>query len=70
MRHMAARDLDRAGLPLQDIQAFLGHADPKTTQIYLDRLSQVAAAHTEQLLRVRKAAEAMALELVDDVDVT
>jgi integrase/recombinase XerD len=60
IRHMAARDLDRAGLPLQDIQAFLGHASPTTTQVYLDRLSGPASAHTDVLLRVREASAALA----------
>jgi integrase len=56
IRHMSARDLDRAGVPIQDIQAFLGHASPVTTQVYLDRLSRTAPAHEEILMKVRKAA--------------
>lgn len=64
MRHMAARDLDKAGVRLQDIQAFLGHASPLTTQIYLQRLSGPASAHTDALLRVRREAEALAQEAV------
>jgi integrase len=56
IRHMAARDLDKAGISLQDIQAFLGHASPTTTMIYLDRLVNTARAHTDVLLRVRQAA--------------
>jgi integrase len=56
IRHMSARDLDRAGVPIQDIQAFLGHASPVTTQIYLDRLSRTAPAHEKVLMSVRKEA--------------
>lgn len=64
MRHMTARDLNRAGVRLQDIQAFLGHASPLTTQIYLGQLSGPASAHTEALMRVRDEAEALAREAV------
>jgi integrase len=53
LRHMAARDLDTAGVPLQDIQAFLGHASPVTTQVYLDRLSRTASAQEKALMAVR-----------------
>lgn len=56
IRHMVARDLDRAGLRLQDIQEFLGHASPMTTQVYLNRLSGPTSAHTDALMRVREAA--------------
>lgn len=65
IRHMSARDLDKAGVRLQDIQDFLGHASPNTTQIYLDRLGKTAPAHTDALLRVRAAAEKLADELVE-----
>jgi len=65
IRHMAARDLDAAGVRLQDIQAFLGHASPTTTQIYLNRLSGPAPAHEDVLLRVRDAAAEMAQGLLD-----
>jgi integrase len=58
LRHMVARDLDRAGLPLQDIQEMLGHLSANTTQIYIGRIGRVAPAHTEALERVR----ALALE--------
>ena len=60
IRHMTARDLHRAGVPLQDIQAMLDHASPTTTQLYLDRLSGPAPAHTDVLLRVRKEAADLA----------
>lgn len=66
MRHMAAQDLDKAGVRLQDIQDFLGHASPNTTQVYLDRLGKTAPAHTEALLRVRAASEKLADELLDE----
>lgn len=56
IRHMSARDLDRAGVPIQDIQAFLGHASPVTTQVYLDRLSRTGPAHEKVLMEVRKEA--------------
>jgi integrase len=65
IRHMTARDLDRAGINLQDIQAMLGHASPLTTQIYLDRLSGPAPAHTETLLRVRAETAELARDLLD-----
>lgn len=60
IRHMAARDLDKAGLRLQDIQSFLGHASPVTTQIYLDRLRGPRPAHTDSLMKVREQAAEMA----------
>lgn len=66
MRHMTARDLDRAGIRLQDIQDFLGHASPNTTQIYLDRLGKTAPAHTEALMRIRQASENLADGLLDE----
>lgn len=56
IRHMAARELDAGGVRLQDIQAFLGHSSPATTQLYLDRLSGPASAHTDVLVRVREEA--------------
>jgi integrase len=68
MRHMSARDLDQAGVPLQDIQAFLGHLSPLTTQIYLDHLSGPAPAHTDVLMRVRGQAAALAREMVETAD--
>lgn len=35
-RHAFASDLARAGVPLTTIQRLLGHADPKTSLIYID----------------------------------
>jgi integrase len=64
MRHMTARDLDKAGMRLQDIQAFLDHASPLTTRIYLGHLSGPVMAHTEALIRVRSQAEALAREAI------
>lgn len=60
IRHMAARDLDNAGIRLQDIQAFLGHASPNTTQVYLQKLSGPAAAHENALIEIRQATERLA----------
>lgn len=65
LRHMAARDLDKAGMRLQDIQEFLGHANPNTTAVYLQKLAGPAKSHEGDLLRVRAAAEAIARGLVD-----
>lgn len=65
IRHMSARDLDEAGVRLQDIQAFLGHASPVTTQIYLDRLSRTAPAHTDVLLKVRGQAADLGRQLLE-----
>lgn len=53
IRHMAARDLDKGGVRLQDIQAFLGHASPQTTMIYLARLGQIGPSHEAILQKVR-----------------
>lgn len=66
IRHMAASDLDRAGIRLQDIQAFLGHASPVTTQIYIERLRGPAAAHTDALLKVREEAAELGRSLFDE----
>lgn len=63
MRHMTAQHLDEAGVRLQDIQSFLGHASPLTTQVYLDRLSGPASAHTEALMKVRAEAKELAESL-------
>ena len=53
IRHMAAHDLDKGGVRLQDIQAFLGHASPQTTMVYLARLGQVGPSHEAILQKVR-----------------
>lgn len=63
LRHMAARDLDQAGARLQDIQEFLGHANPNTTAIYLQKISGPAKAHEDKFMKVREAAEEMARNL-------
>lgn len=68
IRHMAAGDLDRAGIRLQDIQAFLGHASPVTTQVYIERLRGPAAAHTEALMKVREEAAGLGRALFDSED--
>ena len=56
IRHMSARDLDQIGARLQDIQAFLGHANPNTTQIYLKQLGGPPPSYEKDLLRLRKKA--------------
>lgn len=53
LRHMAARDLDKAGARLQDIQEFLGHETPNTTAVYLQKLSGPASAHEDKLMSIR-----------------
>jgi integrase len=63
LRHMAAKDLDRAGARLQDIQEFLGHMTPNTTAVYLQKLSGPAKAHEDMFMKVREAAEEMARNL-------
>jgi len=63
VRHMTARDLDEAGISLQDIQAILGHSSPLTTQIYLGRLTGTAIAHTDALIKVRAHARELAKSL-------
>jgi integrase len=63
LRHMAAKDLDRAGARLQDIQEFLGHMTPNTTAVYLQKISGPAKAHEEMFMKVRDAAEEMARNL-------
>jgi integrase len=35
LRHTFATSLDDAGVPLQDIQDAMGHADPRTTRRYM-----------------------------------
>jgi len=62
LRHMAARDLDRANVKLQDIQAFLDHASPATTAIYIHTINRTASSHEVDLQRVREAARKMALD--------
>lgn len=63
LRHMAAKDLDRAGARLQDIQEFLGHMNPNTTAVYLQKISGPAKAHEGMFMKVREAAEEMARNL-------
>lgn len=68
LRHMAARDLDKAGVRLQDIQAFLGHATPNTTSIYINALNRRADTHEDVLLRVRSVAKNLGEELLRDAE--
>lgn len=68
LRHMVARDLDRGGLPLQDIQEFLGHLSANTTQIYINRLGRVAPSHSDILDRVRaQAAQEASEDSMEDI---
>lgn len=54
LRHMAARDLDAAGVRVQDIQQFLGQLHLNSTAIYMTRLNAVGPAHEEILTRTRE----------------
>ncbi|WP_337868173.1 tyrosine-type recombinase/integrase, partial [Meiothermus sp.] len=36
LRHSVAQTLLDRGMPLEQLQKFLGHKDPKTTQIYAE----------------------------------
>jgi site-specific recombinase XerD len=60
LRHMSARQLDKAGVTLREIQAFLGHLNPNTTAIYLDALSGTLPAHESTLSEIRKVADEFA----------
>lgn len=62
LRHMVARDLSRAGVPIQEIQEFLGHSSPVTTQIYIERLSGPVPSHEATLKKVREQARKIAAE--------
>jgi integrase len=62
LRHMAARDLNKAGARLQDIQAFLGHANPNTTAIYLGKLMGPAPSLEGKLADVRNLASLIATD--------
>jgi len=68
LRHMAARDLDRAGVNLQDIQAFLGHATPNTTAIYINALNRRALSHEDTLLKIRNVARGLGEKLIDETE--
>ncbi|WP_255220255.1 tyrosine-type recombinase/integrase [Actinomadura chibensis] len=37
LRHTVATLLDEEDVPVQEIQRLLGHADPRTTQGYIDK---------------------------------
>jgi site-specific recombinase XerD len=57
LRHMAARDLNKAGVRLQDIQAFLDHQNPNTTAIYIGKLIGPPPSLEDQFAKVRDASE-------------
>jgi len=65
LRHMVASDLDKAGARLQDIQRFLGHAQPNTTAIYLQALRGPVSAMENELEKVRGAAAQIAEPLIE-----
>ncbi len=68
LRHMVASDLDKAGARLQDIQRFLGHAQPNTTAIYLQALRGPVSAMETELERVRGAAAKLAETIIEGVE--
>jgi integrase len=53
IRHMVARDMLRANVPLQDIQDAMGHASPATTQVYTKQIGSQRSAHEDALRKVR-----------------
>jgi site-specific recombinase XerD len=66
LRHMAARDLNKAGARLQDIQEFLDHANPNTTAIYLGQLSGPKPSLEDQFAKVRDAAALIGQFAIDE----
>ncbi len=60
IRHLFARDLDEAGLRIQDIQRDLGHKGMNTTAVYVGKLKGPAPSAEEHLNRVRAKAAAEA----------
>lgn len=60
LRHMMARDLNEAGVRMQDIQAALGHGSIATTQIYTNHLAGPPKTHETALDEIRKAAATLA----------
>lgn len=53
IRHMVARDMMRAGVPMDQIQEALGHSSLNTTQIYTKRLGTQRPSHEDALIAVR-----------------
>lgn len=52
-RHAFASDMARAGMPLTTIQKLLGHADPKTSLIYIDLfLEDIRAEYDKAMARI------------------
>ncbi len=49
-------DLDDQDVPLSDIQHYLGHSDPRTTQVYIRRKQEVTRNLVERIRvgRVRR----------------
>ena len=48
-RAAAGTDLDAQGVPLSEIQDFLGHSDPRTTRLYTRRKQQVSRNLVERI---------------------
>lgn len=55
LRHMAAHDLESAGVDTRKIQEFLGHSSIKTTETYLGKLTGVRRSFEDHLSRKRGA---------------
>jgi integrase len=56
LRHFASMAMDRAGVPLTDIQQVLGHQRPTTTDIYLSSIKEVKATATEAIEKAMEGA--------------
>jgi integrase/recombinase XerC len=62
-RHAFASDLARAGVPLTTIQKLLGHADPKTSLIYIDLfLEDIRAEYDKAMKRIKERYAALSNE--------
>jgi len=54
LRHMAARDLEQAGVDVRGIQEFLGHKSIATTERYLERVTGVRRSFEGKLAQLRE----------------
>jgi len=54
-RHVFASDLARAGVPLTTIQRLLGHADPKTSLIYIELFIEDIKIEYEKAMKTIEA---------------
>jgi site-specific recombinase XerD len=57
LRHTVATLLDEAGLTIQEIQRLLGHADPRTTEIYVEHRRGLDSSPVYVLGRMLATAE-------------